>query len=199
MDDAINKNSSVREKKYIIPPGLDLVVEEFEDHVKVAGDTPIIIVGPSGVGKTLFLNIFIRLYEEEFKERFIEEKCSNYLKQLIETLDNKLGEEEVKKKLKKYHQQQTRNYNKSPTIVWANCAHFGGQHSDPNIARSELFGHVKGSHVQAQKDKKGLVDTANGGVLILEEIGELPLEVQAMLLTFIETRKRRSLGNALVN
>ena len=80
-------------------------------------------------------------------------------------------------------------------VVWANCAHFGGINSDPNIARSELFGHVKGAHQNAQKDKIGLVHEAHGGALILEEIGELPLEVQAMLLTFIEDGVFRRVGS----
>ena len=44
-------------------------------------------------------------------------------------------------------------------------------------------------------DKDGLVEKADGGLLILEEVGELPLEVQAMLLTFIETGEYRRLGD----
>lgn len=64
------------------------------------------------------------------------------------------------------------------------------------MARSELFGHKKGAFTGAIEDKLGLVDAANNGALILEEIGELPLEVQAMLLTFIETGKFLRVGDA---
>ena len=76
----------------------------------------------------------------------------------------------------------------------ANCAHFGGVHSDPNMARAEIFGIKKGIVQEAKVDKKGLVDAANGGALILEEIGELPKEVQSMLLTFIESGEYREVG-----
>ena len=72
-------------------------------------------------------------------------------------------------------------------IIEANCAHFAGGASDLNMSRSELFGHCKGAFTGAIRNKMGLVEKADGGLLILEELGELPLEVQAMLLTFIET------------
>jgi transcriptional regulator with AAA-type ATPase domain len=80
-------------------------------------------------------------------------------------------------------------------IVEANCAHFSSGDSGHSLARSELFGHVKGSYTGADKDKTGLVEMADGGLLILEEVCELPLEVQAMLLTFIETGEYRRLGD----
>ena len=83
--------------------------------------------------------------------------------------------------------------NTKPIIGWANCAHFGNKSSDPNIARSELFGQKKGIG-NVREDIKGMVDIVDGGALILEEIGELPLEVQAMLLTFIETGEYRAVG-----
>jgi len=54
---------------------------------------------------------------------------------------------------------------------------------------------VEGSFTDAHNDKIGLVEKANGGLLILEEVGELPKEVQAMLLTFIETGEYRKLGS----
>ena len=63
------------------------------------------------------------------------------------------------------------------------------------MERSELFGHVEGAFTEAIRDKKGLVEKADGGMLILEEVGELPLEVQAMLLTFIETGEYRRVGD----
>lgn len=91
------------------------------------------------------------------------------------------------------NEQKTKGIQK-PIVAWANCAHFGGVNSDPNIARAELFGQKKGSSYGVDKDRKGLVDVANNGALILEEIGELPLVVQAMLLTFIETGEYREVG-----
>ena len=140
--------------KYIIPPGLNYTVNEFIAHCEAGGNQPIMVIGDTGVGKSMFLEIFEKLYRERKKPSDTESK-----------------------------------------IIWANCAHFGDNHSDLNMTKSELFGHVKYAFTGANKDKKGLVELANKGLLILEEIGELPRQVQAMLLTFIETGKYRKVGS----
>jgi DNA-binding NtrC family response regulator len=56
------------------------------------------------------------------------------------------------------------------------------------LAESQLFGHVAGSFTGAQKDHPGFFRAANGGVLFLDEIGELPLGLQAKLLRALEER-----------
>jgi len=65
------------------------------------------------------------------------------------------------------------------------------------IAISELFGHVRGSFTGAYKDKQGLFEKANNGVLFLDEIGDIPAEVQSMLLRAIdpETHEARRMGS----
>lgn len=67
----------------------------------------------------------------------------------------------------------------------------------PTIAISELFGHVRGSFTGAYKDKQGLFEKANNGILFLDEIGDIPTEVQSMLLRAIdpETHEARRLGS----
>ena len=69
----------------------------------------------------------------------------------------------------------------------------------PNIPRelfqSELFGHVRGSFSGAHENKKGLFHQANKGSLFLDEIGDLPLELQANLLLPIETKIIRRVGS----
>jgi DNA-binding NtrC family response regulator len=62
------------------------------------------------------------------------------------------------------------------------------------LARSELFGYVRGAFTNANANKLGLVDTAGDGVLFLDEIGELWLDVQAELLRFLEDGSYRPLG-----
>ena len=62
------------------------------------------------------------------------------------------------------------------------------------LAESELFGHERGSFTGAQGRKRGLVELAEGGTLLLNEIGELSLPLQAKLLTFLDTMKFTRVG-----
>lgn len=130
---------------YIIPPGLHYKVREFEAHCKVAQSAPIMICGPSGVGKSLFLHIFKQLYREKAGPK--------------------------------------------PFLVTVNCSHFTG-----DIARSELFGHARGAFTGAVEENEGWIEKAHGGVLILEEVGDLPPETQAKLLSFVETGEYHKMG-----
>ena len=62
------------------------------------------------------------------------------------------------------------------------------------LARSELFGHTRGSFTGATDDREGLMTFAHKGTLFLDEIGELPLEVQGSLLRVLESRSYRRVG-----
>lgn len=70
---------------------------------------------------------------------------------------------------------------KDNAFVVVNCATF-----TKNLAASELFGHVKGAFTGAAYNKKGLFEKANGGTIVLDEIGELDSGVQANLLRVLE-------------
>jgi two-component system, NtrC family, response regulator HydG len=65
----------------------------------------------------------------------------------------------------------------------------------PEIAGSELFGHVKGAFTGAVNDKKGQFELANGGTLFLDEIGNLSYENQVKLLRVFQERNIRRLGS----
>ncbi len=65
-----------------------------------------------------------------------------------------------------------------------------------NLLESELFGHKRGAFTDAVHDRRGLFEEADGGVLFLDEIGELPLGLQVKLLRVLEDEKIRRLGES---
>jgi len=78
----------------------------------------------------------------------------------------------------------------SGPFVAINCA------SVPEtLLESELFGYVRGAFTGADARKQGLFESANGGVLFLDEIGDMPLSLQAKLLGVLERRKMMPLGS----
>ena len=64
----------------------------------------------------------------------------------------------------------------------------------PQLVESELFGHEPGSFTGSRGRKRGLVELAEGGTLLLNEVGELALPIQAKLLTFLDTRQLTRVG-----
>lgn len=120
------------------------LIEQIE-HVAGASRDPILLMGPTGAGKSQLAK---RVYE-----------------------------------LKKSRHQLTGNF------VEVNCATLRG-----DAAMSALFGHVKGAFTGALKDRPGLLRAANGGLLFLDEVGELGLDEQAMLLRALEEKRFLPLG-----
>ena len=74
--------------------------------------------------------------------------------------------------------------------VSVNCP----QYQEGNLTVSELFGHVKGSFTGAVTDHRGAFEEADGGVIFLDEIGDLPSNAQAMMLRALATGEFRPLG-----
>jgi len=75
-------------------------------------------------------------------------------------------------------------------MVSVNCP----QYQEGNLTVSELFGHKKGSFTGATADRQGCFETANGGVIFLDEIGDLHIQAQVMFLRALATGEFQPLG-----
>jgi two-component system, NtrC family, response regulator len=78
---------------------------------------------------------------------------------------------------------------KNKTFVTINCGAI-----PKDLLESELFGHVKGAFTGAATHKKGKIESADGGTVFLDEIGELPLDLQVKLLRLIQDHEIEKIG-----
>ncbi|WP_296899816.1 sigma 54-interacting transcriptional regulator, partial [uncultured Megamonas sp.] len=93
---------------------------------------------------------------------------------------------------KAMHEYGKNYYKEDYPLVTFNCADYG---SNPQLLLSQLFGHVKNAFTGADKDKIGLVEKANGGILFLDEVHRLPPEGQEMLFYLMDKGEYNRLGD----
>lgn len=126
-------------------PAFNHLIEQIE-HVAVGSKAPILLMGPTGAGKSQLAR---RIHE-----------------------------------LKKHRRQLAGKF------VEVNCATVQG-----DGAMSAMFGHTRGAFTGAVGERAGLLRAADGGLLFLDEVGELGLDEQAMLLRAIEERRFLPVGS----
>jgi Nif-specific regulatory protein len=126
-----------------------------------------------------------------YSSKIMEEKLS-LVKKVADTDSSVLilGESGVGKELfaEQIHLQSPR---KKEALVRVNCAAL-----PETLLESELFGHVKGAFTDAQSDRKGRFEIADRGTIFLDEIGELPLKLQAKMLRVIQQKTFEKLGSS---
>jgi len=82
---------------------------------------------------------------------------------------------------------------KNNSFVAINCSAFSH-----DLLESEMFGHIAGAFTGAMKDKKGLFEEANNGTIFLDEVGEMPLDLQAKLLRVLENGEYIKVGESKI-
>lgn len=103
------------------------------------------------------------------------------------TGESGVGKENIAKII---HSYSARKHN---TYIAVNCGAI-----PKGTMESELFGHEKGSYTDAKNERKGYFEVAEGGTIFLDEIGELPLDVQAKLLRVLENKEFMRVGSSKV-
>ena len=84
----------------------------------------------------------------------------------------------------------TQSQRASGPFIRINCAAIPQE-----LIESELFGYKKGAFTGANRDKRGLIEAASGGTLLLDEIAEMPVHLQSKLLRVLQEQKLRRLGD----
>ncbi len=85
----------------------------------------------------------------------------------------------------------TDNFDNDAPFVTFNCADYA---ENPQLLLSQLFGYVKGAFTGAEKEKEGIIELVNEGILFLDEIHRLPSEGQEILFTILDKGRYKKLG-----
>jgi two-component system response regulator HydG len=111
------------------------------------------------------------------------EQVAPYELPVLVTGESGVGKERIADAL------QHRSDRRDGPYVKVNCAAL-----NPSLIESELFGHVRGAFTGAQRDRRGKFEEADGGTILLDEVGELPLSLQAKLLRVIQQGEVQRVG-----
>lgn len=143
-------------------------VQRLRRQVSQNGDEPKEMIGESAVMRELF----------DMIDRIAATPSS-----VLISGESGTGKELVARAL---HRRSNRS---DESFVAVNCAAL-----PDSLLESELFGHVKGAFTDAREDKEGLFVKAEGGTLLLDEVGDLPVALQPKLLRVLEEKQIRPVG-----
>lgn len=164
----------------------DVVIGLIEQHklpYKVTDDNQL---QDALVGTELWLKRFITVDPDTLQLKADIEKLSKVDDEVLIIGQTGTGKELLARALIGNRQEDS-NRNKSIAV---NCAGL-----PESLIESELFGHERGAFTGAVSAKQGLMAEAKGGLLFLDEVGELPLAVQGKLLRALQDRKIRRVGS----
>src|SRR2546426_10883638 len=119
--------------------------------------------------------------------RALREEVSNAARseaKVLITGESGVGKEDTARLI---HQQSGR---RQGSFIAINCAGV-----PETLLESELFGHTRGSFTDAHRDKRGLLETADRGTVLLDEVGEMSMRMQSMLLRFLESGEMQRIGS----
>ncbi|MEZ4705128.1 MAG: sigma 54-interacting transcriptional regulator [Bdellovibrionota bacterium] len=168
----------------------DILIEKSRSALKKARIEHVkqpVVIDPKEEAHRLILSnqkeVIVR--SEKMKELFdvIERISKSTITVLIQG-ETGVGKEVVAETI------HTRSDRSKKPLVCVNCAAL-----TETLLESELFGHEKGSFTGADQTKVGLFESANGGTIFLDEIGEMPLKTQAKLLRVLQAKKIMRVGS----
>ena len=159
---------------------LELVVEKAHQRVSLARENAVLRHSATGEGQEVK---FIGKSEAVKEVKFLVDKVAPARIPVLVTGESGTGKDVVSRMI---HQRSACG---GQPMIAKNCASF-----QKELARSELFGHIKGAFTGATQTQEGLLAFAHESTLFLDEIGELPLAVQASLLRALETQSYRRIG-----
>lgn len=136
------------------------------------------------LGKKYFFHGMIGKSPYMFEAFSLIENIAKYFTSVLITGETGTGKEMAAKAI---HNLSLNNNNK---FIICDCVSI-----PESLFESELFGYIKGAFTGADKNKKGLFEEADGGIIFLDEIGEIPLSIQAKLLRVLEHHQFRPLGS----
>lgn len=140
------------------------------------------------ISSSLFENDFIGISgsRKELQER-VERIAAAHVSSILIMGESGVGKEVIARNI--HRMMHGTAVSSSVPFIAVNCSAL-----PDTLLESELFGYEKGSFTDAQKSKKGLFEVADGGTLLLDEIGEMKLSLQSKMLRALEERVVRRIG-----